>query len=908
MFSVLTASSRPRTFLVPERERIAAPPKGPWQWIKPVFQTSNSAFIEKCGLDAYFFLRYLRTLLKIFIPMAIIILPILLPINYVHGKGANFADNPTFKGYTKGKNATDMNVNGLDQFAWGNIRPDKTHRYWAHLILAIGVITWVCFVLFGELRGYIRLRQAYLTSPQHRLRASATTVLVTAIPPKWCTFEALNGLYDVFPGGIRNIWINRNFDELNDKVKRRKKIASALEAAETNLVKNAKKAQMKKVKEETKKVGNKGLHSDTAKTLDAANNQGLAMAQTDGISSGDPHQVRHTLDEALADSSGEPSRDYSPDRKKPLVPIPVLGQGIEAVGQGIGALGKTVFGGFKSVERDVDERLHTTGGLVVDDSGLRAAPAEPRPSNVSFGLDGGRSRSKALDSNHEGVIHEASNKRDYDLSDRQSSNESTVRQSTSQDDPPYARPQANHNGQGLGIQGATVERGVSSDSPDMDVLRNPQRLGEVGETQGSKFKFCNRTKITPYGIPSPTPHGQEEDEFPLSRPSPMTPGCNPQATINGCQSPDDRTRSLQKPIVKQKEDAKKKAKTYPEAYFKDYDPTEGKPAWKEYLKEDDRETMRLPIFGWQWMFSLPLLGKKVDKINYCREELARLNVEIETDQQDPESYPLMNSAFVQFNHQVAAHMACQSVSHHTPDQMAPRIVEISPDDVIWDNMSIKWWESYIRTGAVMSIFIGLIIGWAFPVAFTGVLSQTTQLADKVNWLHWFLRLPGTIRNLIQGDLAPGFLSLLLVLMPIIIRLLAKAQGGHTGMTVELIVQQYYFAFLFVEVFLVVSVSSGLTTVLKSISNQPQEIPSILATNLPKASNYFFSYLLLQALSTSAGALSQVMSLIKWFILAPLLDNTARQKWRRQTSLPDVQWGSFFPVYTNFACIGKSEVI
>jgi hypothetical protein len=27
-------------------------------------------------------------------------------------------------------------------------------------------------------------------------------------------YEALDGLYDVFPGVIRNIWINRNFGEL----------------------------------------------------------------------------------------------------------------------------------------------------------------------------------------------------------------------------------------------------------------------------------------------------------------------------------------------------------------------------------------------------------------------------------------------------------------------------------------------------------------------------------------------------------------------------------------------------------------------------------------------------------------------------------------------------------------------
>lgn len=129
-------------------------------------------------------------LLKIFIILAVVILPILLPLNAIGGRG-----NPL--------------VRGLDQIAWTNVAPEDTNRYWAHLVLAVGVVFLFCYMFYYELKGYIRLRQAYLTSPQHRLRASATTVLVGSIPRKWLSVKELLGLYDVFPGGIRNIWINR---------------------------------------------------------------------------------------------------------------------------------------------------------------------------------------------------------------------------------------------------------------------------------------------------------------------------------------------------------------------------------------------------------------------------------------------------------------------------------------------------------------------------------------------------------------------------------------------------------------------------------------------------------------------------------------------------------------------------
>jgi hypothetical protein len=223
---------------VPDRERTAPSPPGLFSWIFAVFSTSNSEFIQKCGLDAYFFLRYLRMLLKIFVPLGLFILPILIPLNKVGGKDFNLVGNT---------NNTRWNVSGLDQLAWGNVTPEHTNRYWAHLVLAVLSIIYVCAVFFDELRGYIRLRQAYLTSPQHRLRASATTVLVTAIPKDWLTLDALTKLYDVFPGGIRNIWINRDFDELNEKVKLRNKLALLLEAAETELLKQSKKANKKQV-------------------------------------------------------------------------------------------------------------------------------------------------------------------------------------------------------------------------------------------------------------------------------------------------------------------------------------------------------------------------------------------------------------------------------------------------------------------------------------------------------------------------------------------------------------------------------------------------------------------------------------------------------------------------------------
>lgn len=84
------------------------------------------------------------------------------------------------------------------------------------------------------------------------------------------------------------------------------------------------------------------------------------------------------------------------------------------------------------------------------------------------------------------------------------------------------------------------------------------------------------------------------------------------------------------------------------------------------------------------------------------------------------------------------------------------------------------------------------------------------------------------------------------------------------------------------------------------------VAGTMAQNLPKAGNYFFSYMILQALSVGAATLLQLGRLIS-FLIGFLLDTTARENWERGLE-PEIRWGTFFPVYTNLAVIGKSSPV
>lgn len=814
--------------------------------------------------------------------MAAVLLPILLTLNNIGGRGPAYALE-----FGNGTGSAHANVTGLDTLAWGNVRPTATKRYWAHLVLALLVVVWVGGVIFAELRVYIKVRQDYLTSAEHRLRASATTVLVSAIPRKWLTVEALAGLYDVFPGGIRNIWINRKFDALLDKIKLRDQVFKKLESAETELVRLAKKAQIKQMEKDEKLFAKQSKQKHKTKEEKAQQQKSddlraQQLAQEGGVSVGDSHHVPHTVDDAI-DEEEERAREQDHDNttgheRKGGFKLPAIGGGLAAVGQGFGTVGQglgkglgavgkvggTVLGGARNVGKDLNNQIETTNGFMNFDS------------HQDLSDDGydqyGRYRGEPDVGNVGGPYGAGIDK------------EAEKREHMVETPSPTSTGGPKLHGQEMKLPGNKVRRTIEN----YDTNDNAKNVGWWKFWEGPAGGFA-----------SPLPTGYEDgDEYPLTQ----TDGGRP-STANSGKTEKKGFFGKVKSIIPFLGEEEAETLDYPLSYNPEYKEDAHGAVWERYLRAKDRPTHRLPIFSWtpSWLPGLPIINTKVDTIYWCREQLARLNLEIEMDQKEPERFPLMNSAFIQFNHQVAAHMACQAVTHHVPKHMAPRTVEISPNDVIWDNMSIKWWEAWIRAGMVFGIVTAMVLLWTFPVGWTASLSQISSLVAKVHWLGFLKALGPKVLDAIAGVLPALVLSILLSLVPTILSYLALVQGSQTGTEKQRSVQNYYFAFLFVQVFLVVSISGGAFASLSSSTNI-NAIPETLATQLPKASNYFFSYMILQSLSTSAGTLLQVFTLILWYVLPKILDNTARQKWTRNTTLPSVTWGSTFPVYTNFACI------
>jgi hypothetical protein len=658
--------------------------------------------------------------------------------------------------------------------------------------------------MFTELRNFIKVRQAYLTSPQHRLRASASTVLVRALPNRYIDRDELEALFDVFPGGIRNIWINRDYSSLTKLIKKRMKVARKLEAAEADLVqicwKTWKKEEKGRKASQKESIGgqNDGANHSDLKTHDH-------FVEGDGISANNPHQVHHNVEDAVEELNLTEDLLEVEGGGRPHIfgrGLEAMQQGFQNIGRGIGNIGRGL-----RVDREgngMEDQTKSDGGRIGRFQSVRKVFSKPPTSH-----------------------HTAANRTGINGGDAYFSMD----------------------GNADGTNGADIE------------LREQNRSNE-------------------------------------ELPSNLQPSPGDQNTVPVDSNPNITKLSREK--------------TVNEPFDLQYDNDENTEAcWRKYIEADKRPTMKVADkLTWMPKFMNPK-AKKVDTIYHCRRELAKLNKVIEEAQQPDweEHFPKMKSAFVQFNNQAAAHMACQSTAYHIPKFMTPRIVEISPNDIIWANMSIPWWSKYLRTGLIVTVVAVAVVLWAIPVAFLSSLSQLDALRNTISWLHWLQSWPAVAISIIQGILPVILISVLIVLLGILLRALVKYQGVPTKMEVELLVQKYFFAFAFVQYFLVISISSAVSLLVSYIRDLVQKgsfeissVPQILAQNVPIASNYFLSNILLQSLSQSAAGILQLFPRLFVYAIANGTNKLARAKFNARTNLRTMDWGTTYPLYTTFACI------
>lgn len=114
---------QPRNVLAPPNKRAPDLPTHIVGWFTSIWREPEISILHVNGPDAYFFIRFMRLMLKIFVPFWFVTWAILLPIAATGGVG-----NP-----------------GLNMFTFGNIAGAKQNHHIAHLL--VGVIFFCTFLV-----------------------------------------------------------------------------------------------------------------------------------------------------------------------------------------------------------------------------------------------------------------------------------------------------------------------------------------------------------------------------------------------------------------------------------------------------------------------------------------------------------------------------------------------------------------------------------------------------------------------------------------------------------------------------------------------------------------------------------------------------------------------------------------
>ncbi|KAF9568644.1 DUF221-domain-containing protein [Agrocybe pediades] len=622
----------PRTFIPRPGKRINPLARNIFLWPWAVLRADYRAIIPANGLDAYFFVRFLRVMAIILLPIWFISWIVLLPLTSVN------TSVPTFT--------------GLDRFTFGNVSSDKSARYAGHLILVYFFTFWIFYNIKKEMRHFIITRQQHLIERTHSRSVQANTILITGIPKKYLTQDALYKLFNELPGGVSKIWINRDLKDLPDIYDRRNAACAKLESAETALLRTAAKLRAK-------------------------------AAKKGGDAKGAPADVEAAVAEAEA---------IVPESERPthrLGMIPFTGEKVDTINW-----------------------------------------ARKEIAECTMLLEEGRSKMRDQD-----------------------------------------------------------ERGTAA------------------------------------------PSLADEDEFSESA---LDAEGNPRLRS------EDRHKDYMNPV------------------------NAGRQAvgLVENVAKGTVSAVKGRVVG-----------------------------------AGGEEYPTLNSAFVTFNKQISAHLAVQVLTHHEPYRMSSRYIEVAPQDVIWSNLGLNPYEQKVRLAISYAATAGLIIFWAIPVSFVGIISNVHTLCTTAKFLAWVCDLPSVVVGIISGILPPVLLAVLMMLLPIVLRLLARFEGipKYTGLELSLMTR--FFIFQVVHSFLIVTLSSGIMASLKGIISNPTSVPNTLAQKLPQASTFFLTYVVLQGLSGVAGGFLQIVPLVLYYVKLYILGSTPRSVYNIKYQLRNVAWGTTFPGMT-----------
>lgn len=146
-------------------------------WISPLLHTKEPELVEKIGLDAAVFLRFLRMMRTIFSLVALVTCLVLIPINVSY-------------------NLKFVDASARDPLSMLTIRDVGGNYLWAHVGMVYVVTAIVIVTVWFHWSAMVRLRIQFFRSPEYHQSFYARTLTVRRVPKKLQSDQGIKTIFD----------------------------------------------------------------------------------------------------------------------------------------------------------------------------------------------------------------------------------------------------------------------------------------------------------------------------------------------------------------------------------------------------------------------------------------------------------------------------------------------------------------------------------------------------------------------------------------------------------------------------------------------------------------------------------------------------------------------------------------
>ncbi|XP_066383271.1 CSC1-like protein ERD4 [Miscanthus floridulus] len=256
---------------------------------------------------------------------------------------------------------------------------------------------------------------------------------------------------------------------------------------------------------------------------------------------------------------------------------------------------------------------------------------------------------------------------------------------------------------------------------------------------------------------------------------------------------------------------------------------------------------------------LGLIGKKVDTIEYCSEQIKELLPKLEAEQKTTLHEKQQRAAIVVFNSRSAAASASQTLHAQVYDKWT--VMEApEPCQILWPNLPRNLYERQIRQSVVYVIVFLVVFFYMVPIAAIAAVTTLENLEKKLPFLKVVVEQPA-IKTVLEAYLPQIALIVFLALLPTLLMFLSKQEGIPSQSHAVRAASGKYFYFIVFNVFLGYTLGSTLFKSLTTVLDHPSEIVDMLAKSLPGSATFFLTFVALKFFVGYGLELSRLVPLI-----------------------------------------------